>query len=61
MECVFFLSFIFSYLGYLSHKITFFHLRNIAKMRSVLSMADAEMLIHAFVSSRPNPPSDTGR
>ena len=33
-------------------KIAFFHLRNIAKIRSSLSMADAEILIHAFVSSR---------
>ena len=33
-------------------KIAFFHLRNIAKIRSSLSMANAEILIHAFVSSR---------
>ncbi|XP_068191806.1 uncharacterized protein [Antennarius striatus] len=33
-------------------KIAFFHLRNISKIRSSLAMADAEILIHAFVSSR---------
>ncbi len=31
---------------------TFFHLHNKAKMRSFLSTADAETLIHVFVSSR---------
>ena len=30
----------------------FFHLRNIAKLRSVVSHAELEMIIHAFVSSR---------
>ena len=30
----------------------FFHLRNIAKLRSVVSHSDLEMIIHAFVSSR---------
>uniref|UniRef100_A0A4W6D5N5 Reverse transcriptase domain-containing protein n=1 Tax=Lates calcarifer TaxID=8187 RepID=A0A4W6D5N5_LATCA len=33
-------------------KTAFFHLRNIARIRSFLSMADAEILVHAFVSSR---------
>ena len=33
-------------------KIAFFHLRNIAKIRPMLSTADAETLIHAFISSR---------
>ncbi|XP_078139509.1 uncharacterized protein LOC144539314 [Centroberyx gerrardi] len=33
-------------------KIAFFHLRNISKIRSLLNTADAETLIHAFVSSR---------
>ena len=33
-------------------KITFYYLRNIAKIRSFLSTADAEILIHAFVLSR---------
>ena len=33
-------------------KIAFFHLRNIAKIRPILTLADAETLIHAFVSSR---------
>ena len=30
----------------------FFHLRNIAKLRSFVSHSDLEMIIHAFVSSR---------
>ena len=33
-------------------KTAFFHLRNISKIRSILSQGDAEKLIHAFVSSR---------
>ena len=33
-------------------KIAFYHLRNIAKIMSLLSFVDAEILIHAFVSSR---------
>ncbi|XP_061590906.1 uncharacterized protein LOC133456448 [Cololabis saira] len=33
-------------------KIAFFHLRNIAKIRKILSQSDAEKLVHAFVSSR---------
>ena len=33
-------------------KITFYQLRNIAKIRSFLSTADAEILIHASISSR---------
>ena len=33
-------------------KTAFFHLRNISKIRPLLSAADAEILIHAFVSSR---------
>ena len=33
-------------------KIAVYHLHNIAKIRSFLSSADAEILIHAFVSSR---------
>ena len=31
---------------------TFFHLRNISKIRNVLTQKDAEKLVHAFVSSR---------
>ena len=30
----------------------FFHLRNIAKLRSIVSHSDLEKIIHAFVSSR---------
>ena len=33
-------------------KIAFFHLRNIAKVRRILSQSDAEKLVHAFVTSR---------
>uniref|UniRef100_A0A8C6L998 Reverse transcriptase domain-containing protein n=1 Tax=Nothobranchius furzeri TaxID=105023 RepID=A0A8C6L998_NOTFU len=33
-------------------RISFFHLRNIAKIRSILSRSDAEKLVHAFITSR---------
>jgi hypothetical protein len=33
-------------------RTAFFHLRNIAKIRHMLSVADAEKLIHAFMTSR---------
>ncbi len=33
-------------------KTAFFHLKNISKLRSMLSMSNAEMLIHAFMTSR---------
>ncbi|XP_048870189.1 uncharacterized protein LOC125742326 [Brienomyrus brachyistius] len=33
-------------------RTAFYHLRNIAKLRKMLSLNDAEKLIHAFVSSR---------
>ena len=33
-------------------KIAFYHLRNIAKVRLFLSLADTEKLIHAFITSR---------
>ena len=33
-------------------KTAFFHLRNIAKIRHILSHKDAEKLVHAFVTSR---------
>ena len=33
-------------------KTAFFHLSNIAKIQPILSLCDAETLIHAFVSSR---------
>ena len=33
-------------------RTAFFHLRNISKIRSLLSLKDAEKLIHAFVTSR---------
>ncbi len=33
-------------------KTAFFHLRNIAKLRHILSVSDTEKLVHAFVTSR---------
>ncbi len=33
-------------------RTAFFHLRNIAKIRNILSQEDAEKLVHAFVTSR---------
>ncbi len=33
-------------------KSAFFHLKNISKLRPMLSMSNAEMLIHAFMTSR---------
>uniref|UniRef100_A0AAY4DRN7 Reverse transcriptase domain-containing protein n=1 Tax=Denticeps clupeoides TaxID=299321 RepID=A0AAY4DRN7_9TELE len=33
-------------------RIAFFHLRNIAKIRNIISMHDAEKLVHAFITSR---------
>ncbi len=33
-------------------KTEFFHLKNISKLRPILSMSNAEMLIHAFMTSR---------
>ncbi len=33
-------------------KTAFFHLKNISKLRPILSMSNAEILIHAFMTSR---------
>ena len=33
-------------------KTSFYHLRNIAKLRPTLGLSDAEKLVHAFISSR---------
>ncbi len=33
-------------------KLIFFHLKNISKLRPLLSMLNAEILIHAFMTSR---------
>ncbi len=33
-------------------KTAFFHLKNISKLRPMLSMANAEMLFHVFMTSR---------
>ncbi len=33
-------------------KTAFFHLRNISKLRNMLSVSDAEKLVHAFMTSR---------
>ncbi len=40
--------------NHISHvkKTAFFHLRNIAKPRNMLSVSDAEKLVHAFMTSR---------
>ncbi len=34
------------------YNTAFFHLRNISKLRNMLSVSDAEKLVHAFMSSR---------
>ncbi len=43
-----------SFDNHISHvtKTAFFHLRNIAKLRNVLTVSDAEKLVHAFMTSR---------
>ncbi len=43
-----------SFENHISHvtKTAFFHLRNIAKLRNMLSVSDAEQLVHAFMTSR---------
>ncbi len=43
-----------SFENHISHvtKTAFFHLRNISKLRNMLSVSDAEKLVHAFMSSR---------
>ncbi len=43
-----------SFKNHISHfrKTAFFHLRNIAKLRNMLSVSDAEKLVHAFMTSR---------
>ncbi len=43
-----------SFDNHISHatKTAFFHLRNIAKLRNMLSVSDAEKLVHAFMISR---------
>ncbi len=43
-----------SFENYISHvtKTAFFHLRNIAKLRNMLRVSDAEKLVHAFMTSR---------
>ncbi len=40
--------------AHISHvtKTAFFHLRNIAKLRNMLSVSDAEKLVNAFMTSR---------
>ncbi len=40
--------------NHISHvtKTAFFHLRNIAKLRNMLTVSDAEKLVHAFMTSR---------
>ncbi len=43
-----------SFENHVSHviKTAFFHLRNIAKLQNMLSVSDAEKLVHAFMTSR---------
>ncbi len=43
-----------SFENHVSHvtKTAFFHLRNIAMLRNMLSVSDAEKLVHAFMTSR---------
>ncbi len=43
-----------SFENHISHvtKTAFFHLRNIAKLRNMLSVSDAEKLVHAFMTPR---------
>ncbi len=43
-----------SFENHISHvtKTAFFHLRNIAKLRNMLSVSDAEKPVHAFMTSR---------
>ncbi len=43
-----------SFENHISHvtKTAFFHLRNLAKLRNMLSFSDAEKLVHAFMTSR---------
>ncbi|KAF7698006.1 hypothetical protein HF521_004516 [Silurus meridionalis] len=43
-----------SFENHINHvtKTAFFHPRNIAKLRNMLSISDAEKLVHAFMTSR---------
>ncbi len=43
-----------SFENHISHvtKTAFFHLKNIAKLRNMLTISDAEKLVHAFMTSR---------
>ncbi len=43
-----------SFKNYISHatKTAFFHFRNIAKLRNMLPVSDAEKLVHGFMTSR---------
>ncbi len=43
-----------SFENHVSHvtKTPFFHLRNIAKLRNMLTVSDAEKLVHTFMTSR---------
>ncbi len=45
-----------SFENHISHvtKTAFFYLRNIAKLRNMLPVSDAEKLVHAFMTSRPD-------
>ncbi len=41
-----------SFENHISHVTAFFHLRNISKLRNMLSVSDAEKLVHASMTSR---------
>ncbi len=43
-----------SFENHISHvtKTAFFHLRNIAKLQNMLTVSDAEKIVHAFMTSR---------
>lgn len=43
-----------SFIPHIKHttKTGFYHLKNTARVRPILSLADTETLMHAFISSR---------
>ncbi len=41
-----------NHISHVTKKKAFFHLRNIAKLRNMLTVSDAEKLVHVFMTSR---------